>query len=455
MRLERNIHEERSGVVKSSCGHSRRAWRVIASGLDPNRERAFLDLLVATGPDRQALEQLRIHRQTAPTRAFPGWLAAVGVLLLIVAGLVVWWVIRPRALPVRIAVAQASTVGGGQKTLLNASGYVTARRQATVSSKVTGKVIEVLVEEGMHVHAGQVLARVDPSNVEKGLQLAQAHLHAAQKAVDETIANLEQAERELRRSTELAASKVESQAVLDRADAEAKSLRARLEKQRADIVVTEREVAQWQQQLDDTVIRAPFDGVVTSKNAQPGEMISPMSAGGSFTRTGICTLVDMSSLEVEVDVNESYINRVEPGQPVEATLDAYPNWRIPARVIAIIPAADRQKATVRVRVGFEKLDPRILPDMGVKVAFQASGDSATAAQRSVTVPRSAIQSGNGRDVVWVVKEDRLERQAVTVSATQNGQATIVGGLSGGEAVVLDPPPGVTKGIRVKVINDSK
>src|SRR5207253_9442608 len=171
---------------------------------------------------------------------------------------------------------------------------------------------------------------------------------------------------------------------LDRAESETKALQARLERQLADVAVAEREVAVWKQQLDDTVIHAPFAGIVTSKNAQPGEMISPMSAGGSFTRTGICTLVDMGSLEIEVDVNESYTNRVEPGQPVEATLDSYPDWRIPSKVIAIIPTADRQKATVKVRVGFDQLDPKILPDMGVKAAFQGKELDQTAT-RAVAV----------------------------------------------------------------------
>jgi RND family efflux transporter MFP subunit len=206
-------------------------------------------------------------------------------------------------------------------------------------------------------------------------------------------------------------------------------------------------VAVWQQQRDDTIIRAPFAGVVTSKNAQPGEMISPMSAGGSFTRTGICTLVDMSSLEIEVDVNESYINRVEPGQRVEATLDSYPDWRIPAKVIAIIPAADRQKATVKVRVGFEQLDSRVLPDMGVKVAFQSAGQ-APAASRDMVVPKTAVRQRDGRDVVWVVQEGRAQSRVVTVGAARGEEVTVAAGLSGGEKVVVEGPAGMADGARV-------
>src|SRR5262249_31410353 len=191
----------------------------------------------------------------------------------------------------------------------------------------------------------------------------------------------------------------------------------------------------------------PFAGVHTTKDAQPGELISPISAGSGFTRTGICTIVDMSSLEIEVDVNESYINRVKPAQPVEATLDSYPDWQIPTKVIAIIPTADRQKATVKVRVGFDKLDPRILPDMSVKVAFQsapntsASGtsDDARAGLRgNMTIPKSALRQRDGRDIVWVVRDGRAEPRAVTAGTTRGDDVAITSGLSGGEKVVVDP-----------------
>ena len=397
-------------------------------------------------PDKQTLDELRIDRTSTPANRSRSLLIVLALAIIAVVAAVVSWLNRPQAAVVRTILVQ-ETGSGGQKTLLNASGYVTARRQATVSSKVTGKVIEVMVEEGMKIEAGQILARIDSSNVEKSLHLAEAHLDVSRKALDETKANLEQAERELARFVQLAANKVASQSDLDRAEAEAKSLRARLERQKADIVVSERDLAQWQQQLDDTVIRAPFAGIVTSKNAQPGEMISPMSAGGSFTRTGICTLVDMSSLEVEVDVNESYINRVEAGQKVEATLDSYPDWHIPSKVIAIIPAADRQKATVKVRVGFEKLEPRILPDMGVKVAFQGAEEKPSAG-RSITIPKAAIQSRDGRDVVWIARDGRVEKRAVTVSTPRGDEVTVAAGLSGGEKVVVEGTDKLADGARI-------
>jgi RND family efflux transporter MFP subunit len=399
--------------------------------------------------DKQTLDQLKIHR---PARAGRGsrWSLMLTVVALAAAGTAAWWWFnRPKSIEVETATASRVFAQSGARTLLNASGYVTARRASTASSKVTARVTEVLVEEGMIVEEGQIVAHVDSTNVEKSLRLAEAQLSAQRASLGETQANLELAERELERTRNLAGSKVVSESDLDRAVSEVASLRARMGRQQAEIAVAERQVALWQQQLDDTIIRAPFAGVVVSKNAQPGEMISPMSAGGGFTRTGICTIVDMSSLEVEVDVNESYINRVTAGQPVEVTLDSYPDWRIPAKVIAIIPTADRQKATVRVRVGFEKLDPRILPDMGLKVAFQAAPGDDAPNGRFVTVPKNAVRHDGDRDVVWLVRGGRLERRAVTVESTHSNEATLAAGLDGGESVVIAGPAELVEGAAAK------
>ncbi len=395
--------------------------------------------------DTQTLDALRIDRASAPRGRPPVALIAVVLVVIALAAGAAWWFNRPKPIAVRTLVVQEAAAGR-DKTLLNASGYVTARREATVSSKVTGKVMEVLVEEGMQVELGQVLARIDSSNVEKNLRLADAQLELARAGLGETRANLEQAEREVQRLARLAAQQAAAQIELDRAETLSRSLRARLDSQTADIAVSEREVALWQQQFDDTVIRAPFGGVVTAKNAQPGEMISPMSVGG-FTRTGICTIVDMSSLEIEVDVSESYINRVEPGRPVQATLDAYPDWQIPAKVVAIIPTADRQKATVKVRVGFEKLDPRILPEMSVKVAFQSAGEAAVA-QRTLAIPRTAVRQRDGQAIVWLVREGRVERRAVTLGPDRGEEVTIVAGLGGGDRVVVNGPDNLVEGVSV-------
>ncbi len=398
---------------------------------------------------QEQLDGLRIERDDAPGRPLPKWIPIAGAIVLLLA-LAAWWLSRPGPEKVRTAVARAVEVGG-QQTILNASGYVTARRQATVSSKVTGKVVEVLIEEGMAVEEGQVLARLDLSNTNVGLRLAEAQLAAARAALEETRVRLAEAELDLARTRELVAARVASQAELDRAEAERDSLEARLARQTDEAAVGERQVAYWRQEIEDRIIRAPFDGVVVSKNAQPGEMISPVSAGGGFTRTGICTVVDMSSLEIEVDVNEAYINRVAPGQPVAATLDAYSDWKIPASVIAIVPTADRQRATVRVRVGFDRLDPRILPDMGVKVAFQETAADGPG-QTQVSVPAGALWNDGGADVVWVLAAGTVERRAVAVEVVRGQEAMVSAGLSPGERVVIEPPDSLQEGDEVEEIS---
>src|ERR1051325_4824265 len=404
---------------------------------------------MAVGEQKPTLDDLRIERSEktkSPTRI---WLVVLGIAILMVAAAVVWWLKRPQAIEVRTVLARDAASGSGvERTVLNASGYVTARRQATVSSKVTGKVIEVLVEEGLRVKEGQVLARLDDTNVKTSLQLAEAQLASAKAALAETGVRIKEADLNLRRITDLATNSVSAQADLDHAEADAQSLKAKLEQQKSDVIVAEKTVATWQQQLEDTVIRAPFGGIVTSKNAQPGEMISPVSAGGGFTRTGICTIVDMESLEIEIDVNESYIHRVETGQPVEATLDAYADWKIPCKVIAIIPTADRQKSTVKVRVGFDKLDKRILPEMSVKVAFRDAATSGPAAGRTVTLPKTALQQQDGRDLVLVVQNGRTERRAVTVSSTGADEVVVGAGVAAGERVVAEWPKGLGDGARV-------
>ncbi|MEI8042003.1 MAG: efflux RND transporter periplasmic adaptor subunit [Verrucomicrobiota bacterium] len=397
---------------------------------------------------KPTLDDLRIKRSPEPEPSSRFWPVAIGVAVLVLAAGGFWWLKRPRVMEVKTIAAREATGSGIERTVLNASGYVTARRQATVSSKVTGKVIEVHVEEGMKVQEGQVLARLDDTNVKTSLRLAEAQMVSAKNSLAETRVRIKEAEQELGRQTGLLKNRIGTQADYDHAEASVLAFKARLEQQQAEVNVAEKQAAFWEQQLDDTIIRAPFSGIVTSKNAQPGEMISPISAGGGFTRTGICTIVDMESLEIEIDVNESYINRVESGQAVEATLDAYPDWKIPCKVIAIIPTADRQKSTVRVRVGFDKLDRRILPEMSVKVAFREAGGSGPVAGRTVVVPRSAIRQQDGRSVVLVVHSGKAERRAVTVSETRSDDAVISAGLGSGERVIADWPAGLGDGAAV-------
>jgi HlyD family secretion protein len=409
---------------------------------------------VATSNLKDDLASLRIDSSARGGGARRGtWIALAIVAVALAAG--GWfWSRRVEAAEVKTAAVTAQTgAAAAPGAVLNASGYVTARRRATVSSKVTGKVLEVFVEEGKAVRRGQVLARLDDSQIRAALAVAQAQLGSARKAAAEDQARLREAELNLGRRRQLLKEKVIGRAELDESEAQVDSLKARIELADQQVQVATTQLNAIQTDLADMVVRAPFDGIAISKDAQPGEMISPVSAGGGFTRTGICTIVDMTSLEIEVDVSESYINRVRPAQPVEAVLDAYPDWRIPAHVITTVPSADRQKATVRVRIGFEKLEPRILPDMGIKVSFlneRAAPTTGEAPPRArLLVPKAAVRTQNGASVLFVVHGDRVERRAVKVGTEDRDQIEIVSGINAGERVVVDGPPTLADGARVK------
>ena len=357
---------------------------------------------------------------------------------------------------VRTIVAQAALAPTGD-TVLDATGYVVARRHATVSAKVTGKVAEVLVEEGMTVASGQLLAKLDDAIHRAQLELAEAQHRARLAGVEETRVQLKQAELDLTRTRELAERRLASQADLDRDALSVEAIEARLARAEEELGVAERGMAVQRQLLDDMRIRAPFAGVVVAKAAQPGEMISPVSAGGGFTRTGICTIVDMGSLEVEVDVNEAYINRVYPDQPATIALNAYPDVEMPARVIAIIPTADRNKATVRVRIGFVERDARVLPDMGVKVAFlESKAAPPAAAAGGVLVPGEAVAQDGDAAFVWVVRDERVARRPVSLGQPRGVRRTVLAGLDGGERVVASAADflaaGIGEGDRVSVVN---
>ena len=400
-----------------------------------------------------SLDDLRIDR-SQERHGRRRWSGVIAVCLLLVTGGVGWWwwTGPAQVAEVRTATAREATGSTEESTILNASGYVAARRRATVSSKVTGKLVEVLVEEGMAIRQGQVLARLDDATLRAQLALAEARLSATRLAFTEQEVRLREAELTRGRTRRLVEEGVVGRADLDRDEAEVDSLSARIVLARGQVVVAEREIDVFHTQLADMVIRAPFDGVAISKDAEAGEMISPVSAGGGFTRTGVCTIVDMGSLEIEVDVNESYINRVEDEQRVVATLDAYPDWKIPGAVITTVPAADRQRATVLVRIGFDELDPRILPDMGVKVAFLEDQLPPTEASRKrLFVPTGATSSQDGQDIVFIVRGDLAERRAVGLGAEVGGEVEVLAGLTAGERVVVDGPADLADGDHVVVV----
>jgi HlyD family secretion protein len=366
--------------------------------------------------------------------------AALGVLVLIMGGV---FAMRSRA-PV-VEVAAARTANSQQaETLLNASGYVTPRRRATVAAKITGRVTAVLFDEGMNVREGQLLATLDNSDVKRAFDSAEADRKSAQAAITDYEVQLKYAAIALHRTQELRAAQVQSQDALDVAATNVDSLKAKIALAKDQVDASSTRIEQAQQNVDNCVIRAPFNGIIVSKDAQVGEMVSPLSAGGGFTRTGIATLVDMKSNEIEVDVNEAYIARVEPGQKVSATLDAYPDWQIPSHVRTIIPTADRQKATIKVRITFDKLDPRILPDMGVKVAFLSAEPKKTGKQDQANaaksvIPKSAVHGDAANAYVFSVQDGKLERRAVSLGRERGSDVEVIAGVNAGDEVVVSGP----------------
>jgi RND family efflux transporter MFP subunit len=377
----------------------------------------------------------------------------VGVTVVAVAALVslLWFFVARRATEVRVAVVREANAA--QAAVLNASGYVTPRRRATVSAKVTGKIAEVLIDEGMRVKSGQVLARLDGVDAAAALHAAQAEQNVSAAALGDLEVRLANASRTLKRTQELHSRQLVSDEDLDNAETAVASYEAQIKLAKEQVNAAKRSAEIAQQNLDNCVVRAPFGGIVVSKDAQPGEMVSPISAGGGYTRTGIATIVDMTSLEIEVDVNESYIARVRPSQRVEAVLDAYPDWQIPCRVRTVIPTADRQKATVKVRIAFDELDPRILPDMGIKVSFLEGAIDSTAASSVASlllVPGDAVRLDGGKAYVFVVKDGRIERLAVRTGLESGSDVQIIAGLRRGEQVVTSSSGELRDGSRVSV-----
>ena len=353
---------------------------------------------------------------------------------------------------VEVVVARNATGPSGREVLLNASGYVTPRQRATIAAKITGRVTGVFFDEGTHVRAGQLLATLDDSDTRKALTTAKADHDSSKAAIADYEVQLKNAQIVLQRTEGLKNAGVETQEHLDNARTAVDSLKAKISLTNAQTKAAEARILEAQQAVDNCTIRAPFEGIVVSKDAQVGEMVSPISAGGGFTRTGISTIVDMNSNEIEVDVNEAYITRVKPGQQVTAILDAYPDWEIPSRVRTIIPSADRQKATVKVRISFLKLDPRILPDMGIKVTFLSDEPSKqnTPAKPAIVIPQSGVHDDNGKKVVFLFKENKAERRAVTLGGNRGTDAEVVAGLAAGDSVIVNGPNDLHDGQSVQV-----
>jgi HlyD family secretion protein len=419
-------------------------------------------LLLAVENDKKALlGQLRIDRTAEERAGIPRrrWLVLVAgaVAVLVLGAAAALLLLRGPRIEVEAVTAEPPARGGAATAILQATGYVTARRQATVSTQITGTLTQVLIDEGDRVREGQILARLDDTAQQAALAQSQAQLQAAQATQMQVEANLEQARRDLVRNEDLVQRQLVSQQVVETARTLVRSLAAQLEAQKRQVKLAGASVAGAKVQMAYTYVRAPFSGVVVAKAAQVGEIVSPVSAGGGFTRTGVGTIVDMDSLEFEVDVNEAYINRVQPSQKAEGVLDAYPDWNIPAHVIAIIPTADRSKATVKVRIAIDQKDRRILPDMGVRVSFlednaargTSAGSESAPSLKGVLVPGSAVVQREGKSVVFVIEGERARQQAVTPGQTL-GELRLVEGIESGARVVRVPPGDLQDGARVAV-----
>ncbi|MGN6313076.1 MAG: efflux RND transporter periplasmic adaptor subunit [Rhodanobacteraceae bacterium] len=401
------------------------------------------------------LKQLRIEREQREDDGMRAarwpWIVGVVALLLIAAG-AAFYALRGSAVEVQATTAVAPAADADAGAVLQATGYVVARREATVSAQITGTLTEVLVEEGEHVRKNQILARLDDSGYRAALDAAKAQYAAAQAQVGEARAQLEQAQHDAKRLESIVVRGLVSRQQAEQARTQAETAQATLLAAQKSAQAAAAQVTSAQVNFDYCVVRAPFDGVITDKAAQVGEIVSPFSAGGGFTRTGVATIVDMDSLEVDVDVNESYIGRVQPGMAVEAVLDAYPDWRIPAHVIAIIPSADRSKATVKVRIAFDQKDPRIIPEMGVRVSFLGKRADNAKPIAGVLVPKSAIVQRDGRDVVFVIEGDHVRQTSVTTGADFNDLKQVTSGLSAGAQVVSAPAAQLVDGSKVKVVS---
>jgi len=405
----------------------------------------------------ELLKELRIDRKSPPPSSGDGpggrrwlWVTVVVIVLLAVGAFFLFG--RTPTVEVETAPAVAIQQGSASSSVLDASGYVVARRMATVSAKITGKVREVMIEEGMRVEAGQVMATLDPIDADAQRSLSASQVQAARAQVAGLQAQQRQAAAEASRLQALVGQQLVSRSQYDQAVAQRDSIRAQLDTAQRNVKVASDQLAIADLGVDNNIVRAPFSGVVTAKAAQPGEIVSPLSAGGGFTRTGIGTIVDMDSLEIEVEVGEAFIGRVQPKMPVEATLNAYPDWKIPGEVIAIIPTADRGKATVKVRVALKVKDPRIVPEMGVRVSFlEQAQPQAAATPQGVRVPASAVVQREGASVAFVLGDaDRVQQRTVQAGQAMGKDRQLLKGVSAGESVVVSPPDTLRDGARVRL-----
>jgi HlyD family secretion protein len=405
---------------------------------------------VDRAPDekRDSLAALRRDAEALPGPSGAPWrwlLIVVAAVLFAALACGAWWLLQPRAVLVKAVDVMAE--GGAAGSVLTASGYVVAQQQAAIAAQTTGMIVEVTVREGERVEKDQLIARLDDRAAQSAANAAAGQLQAGEAAVVQYKALAERTAKDLKRKQVLAAEGAISQAALEQAIADAKQAQAQVAYYTGLVVQYRNNLEYYRTQLAYMEIRAPFAGVVTERYAHPGEMISPQAVGG-YTQTGICTIVDMASLEVDVDVNEAFIARLSAGQAAVVTLDAYPGLKLSAHIITIVPTANQQKATVKVRVGFDHLDPHVLPQMSAQVAFEA-GKTADMSVASLLVPREAVQGAGDRAYVWRLESGLAKRVAVKASPAPGGRMRILSGLSEGDRVILSSDSPLASGTKVR------
>lgn len=410
----------------------------------------FRERVIDTG----LLKELRIDgaQREDHDGGAPKWLWGAGVALValgLLGGGAWWFLAGNKPVAVQTTAVRANGQGASAGAVLQATGYVTARRMATVSAQMTGTLTEVLIDEGFKVRKGQVLARLDDTGLKASMAAAEAQIRTAEANLGQLRAQLAQAQADERRQAELNASGMTTRQSREQSATAVKTVGAQLEAAQRQVELAQAQARQSRVNFDYATVKAPFDGVVTARAAQVGEIISPLSAGGGFTRTGVGTIVDMDSLEVNVDVNEAYIAQVKPDMPCEAVLDAYPDWKIPAHVVAVIPSADRGKATVKVRVALDKKDDRVLPDMGVRVSFLAAQPKSEAKpQPGVLLPPEALTEREGKQAYFVVVEGKAQQRPFNLGANVGKFLLVTEGLKAGETVVVSPPAELKQGSTV-------
>ena len=410
------------------------------------------------------LSKLKINRDAPPPQVGRAVVRNL-VFTLVVAGVIAaaYFVMQARSTPTAQTVVATlsgapTSAGGAAGTSVTANGYVVARTRAAVSSKVPGRLAYLGVAEGSRVERGQVIARLENADYEAQVSQAEANLATARARLGEAETDRDQAEREAKRLRDIRAQndKLVATQDIDAAESRAAGAAARVRSAAAGVTATEAAVRFARVSLENTEIRAPFSGTVLRKEAEVGEVVAP-SVGGGLTRGAVVTMADLGSLEVDVDVNEAYIARISTGQGARITLDAYPDTAFRGRVRQVVPTADRQRATVQVKVTISDRDRRILPEMGARVDFLEPEPSqqakpVAAPTPRVRVPATAVREDGGRSVVWLVRDGKLESRAVDAGPTSAGFREVRSGLVGGELLLVGGVEAPRNGLRVKLSN---